>query len=62
MLSVLNFGKLETKKTLPERIDLFEEKSVKKVKSIDVREAFEKKVLKSNGILTINVEDLPRGI
>lgn len=57
----IDFGEVRNKKTLPERVDLFEEKSVKKVKSIDVREAFEKNILKTNGILTINVEDLPRG-
>lgn len=58
----IELGEAKNKKSLPERVDLYEEKSTKKVLSVDVRDAFEKKNLKANGILTINVEDLPRGV
>lgn len=58
----IELGEAKNKKSLPERIDLFEEKSTKKVRSIDVRDAFEKNSLKANGTLTINVEDLARGV
>lgn len=59
---IVEFGEVKNKKILPERIDLFEEKSVKKVLSIDIREAFDKNVIKADGRLNIKVEDLPRGI
>ncbi|WP_273214791.1 T9SS type A sorting domain-containing protein [Runella zeae] len=58
----IELGETKNKKTLPQRVDLFEEKSTKKMRTVDVRDAFEKKSLKADGILTINVEDLPRGV
>ncbi len=58
----LELSEVRNKDLLPESIELFEEKSAKKVKSIDVKAAFDKQVLKSDGIFRIEVGDLPRGI
>jgi len=58
----IEFGEIKNKESLPEYLDLFEEKSGKKILSIDVQDAINKKTLKSDGVLSIYVGDLPRGI
>lgn len=57
----VEFDHVDYLEALPEQIDLFSEKSTKAVRSVKVKDTFDKKAFKNNNAIDFDVKDLPRG-
>jgi hypothetical protein len=59
---VLQFKSTESLKTLPDYVSLYTENSTEYVKSISIKDVYERKAFEQGDKLNIDVNDLPRGI